>query len=81
MNLKYDYWGVCFLGLLKLIAIIGRPLKNTANKWQKDRDYFCSELCYEAFVAGGIDIVPQVSSSDMTSPGDIADSKLLSMVI
>jgi len=51
LNNKYDLRGVMYLGALKLLAIILRkPLKNAANKWQKDKDYFCSELCYEALV-------------------------------
>jgi len=81
LNNKYDYRGVFFLGLLKLMAIIGRPLKNTANKWQKDRDYFCSELCYEAFSkGGGLDIVPKIDKADITSPGDIAKSERVELV-
>ncbi len=74
LNLKYDYFGVLFLGLLKLLAKIGLPLKDKANKWQIDRDYFCSELCYEAFNASGLDIVPEIPDADITSPGDIAKS-------
>ena len=81
LNLRYDYFGVLFLGLLKLMAIIGRPLKNTANKWQKNRDYFCSELCYEAFELGGdLDIVPDVDEADITSPGDIAKSAVVELI-
>ena len=38
LNSNYDYKGVFWLGFLKLMAKIGRPLKNVANKWQKDRD-------------------------------------------
>ena len=80
LNLKYDYLGVLFLGLLKFLAKIGLPLKDKANKWQKDRDYFCSELCYEAFNAGGLDIVPEISEADITSPGDIAKSVVIEAV-
>ena len=82
LNQKYDYLGVAFLGLLKLMARIGLPLKEKANAWQKDRDYFCSELCYEAFYRGGnFDIVPEVSDADITSPGDIACSKVLEHIV
>ena len=81
LNLKYDYSGVLFLGLLKVLAKLKLPLKNTANKWQKDRDYFCSELCYEAFYHGGLDIVPDVDEADITSPGDIAKSVVIEPVI
>ena len=81
LNSKYDYKGVVFLGLLKILAKIGLPFKDRANKWQKDRDYFCSELCYEAFFfGGGLDIVPQISEADITSPGDIAKSELAEII-
>jgi len=81
LNNRYDYLGVLFLGLIKLMAKIGIPLKDTANKWQIDRDYFCSELCYEAFFhGGGLDIVPEVPEADITSPGDIARSSVIEMV-
>jgi hypothetical protein len=80
LNNKYDYFGVIFLGILKLLALIGRPLKKTTNKWQKDRDYFCSELCYEAFnKGGGLDIVPNVDDADITSPGDISKSPIVGL--
>ena len=81
LNLKYDYLGVVFLGILKLLAKIGIPLKKAANNWQKDRDYFCSELCYEAFhKGGGLDIVPDVPEADIISPGDIAKSGIVELV-
>ena len=81
LNRRYDYLGVIFLGLLKLLSRLGLPLKGAANKWQKDRDYFCSELCYEAFYhGGGFDIVPNVPDADVTSPGDIAKSPVVEMV-
>ena len=80
LNNKYDYLGVCYLGILKLISKIFRQVKNAANKWQKDRDYFCSELCYEAFEFAGLDIVPEVSDSDITSPGDISNSYIIESV-
>ncbi|MFH1846490.1 MAG: hypothetical protein ABH869_02915 [Candidatus Omnitrophota bacterium] len=81
LNSKYDYMGVIFLGLLKLLSKIGIPLKQMANKWQKDRDYFCSELCYEAFfTGGGLDIVPEVSEAEITSPGDLARSSILERI-
>ncbi|MFH1698238.1 MAG: hypothetical protein ABH882_04235, partial [Candidatus Omnitrophota bacterium] len=81
LNSRYDKRGVIFLGLLKLIAKIGWPLKKVTNKWQKDRDYFCSELCYSAFdEGGGLDIVPDVPEADITSPGDIAKSSLIELI-
>jgi len=83
LNNKYDLLGVIYLGIFKLLAIVLRkPLKNFANKWQKDRDYFCSELCYEAFSkGGGLDIVPKSDKADITSPGDIAKSVVIEAII
>ncbi len=80
LNNRYDYFGVIFLGILKLLAKIGIPLKEAANKWQKEKDYFCSELCYEAFNFAGLDIVPEVPEADITSPGDIARSAVVEQV-
>ncbi|MFH1798010.1 MAG: hypothetical protein ABH844_01515 [Candidatus Omnitrophota bacterium] len=81
LNNKYDTKGVIWLGVLKLMAKIGKPLKKAANKWQIDRDYFCSELCYEAFHFGGsLDIVPDVGEADMTSPGDISKSRVIDLI-
>jgi len=80
LNNRYDYFGVMFLGLLKLLAKIGIPLKETANKWQIEKDYFCSELCYEAFIFAGLDIVPEVPEADITSPGDIAKSAIVQQI-
>ena len=81
LNSRYDYFGVFFLGLLKLLAKIYPPLKIKANKWQKDRDYFCSELCFEAFyTGGGLDIVPDIAEADVTSPGDISKSRVIELV-
>ncbi|MFH1782584.1 MAG: YiiX/YebB-like N1pC/P60 family cysteine hydrolase [Candidatus Omnitrophota bacterium] len=83
LNSNYDYFGVVFLGTLKLLSkILGKTLKNIANKWQKDRDYFCSELCCEAFYNGShIDIVPHIEEWDIASPGDIAKSSVVEMVV
>ncbi|MEA3489365.1 MAG: YiiX/YebB-like N1pC/P60 family cysteine hydrolase [Candidatus Omnitrophota bacterium] len=81
LNKKYDLKGVIWLGVLKLLAKIGLPLRNAANNWQIKRDYFCSELCYEAFYRGGnLDIVPEVPEAAITSPGDIAKSSNLEQV-
>ncbi|MDP8260284.1 MAG: hypothetical protein P9L96_04715 [Candidatus Gygaella obscura] len=82
LNNRYDFLGVIYLGILKFIGIILRkPLKQVANKWQKKRDYFCSELCYEAFYKGaGLDIVPDVDEAEITSPGDIAKSIVVEKV-
>jgi len=71
LNEKYDYAGVIFLGIMKLFR-----LNKLANKWQKDRDYFCSELVYEAFKAGGLQIVDK-ESAGVVSPADIANSDII----
>jgi len=81
LNSHYDYLGVIFLGLIKVMAKLYPPFKITANKWQKDRDYFCSELCYDAFFAGGgLDIVPDISEADVISPADISKSKIMEYI-
>lgn len=80
LNNGYDYKGVLWLGILKLASKFKKNISETANRWQKERDYFCSELCYEAFDFGGLDIVPDVPLSAVTSPGDIARSRLLHIV-
>lgn len=71
----YDWMGVTWLGVLKAFR-----LQEQANRFQKEKDYFCSELCYEAFLNGGLDIVPEVSEADVTSPGDIARSSVVESV-
>ena len=75
LGASYDYWGVAWLGILKVVGA-----KEKSNQFQKDRDYFCSELCFEAFSAGGLDIVPQVGEADITSPGDISRSERIEPV-
>jgi hypothetical protein len=80
LNNKYDYIGVIYLGILKFIAKVFKSFKAKANKWQKDNDYFCSELCYEAFDYAGLDIVPDVPQADITSPGDIAKSLVVELI-
>jgi len=72
LNMKYDYLGVVYLGLLKLFR-----LKQKANKWQRNKDYFCFELTKKAFLVGGkLDIVPQVEAG-ITSGKDLSESKVL----
>jgi hypothetical protein len=78
LNERYDYPGVIWLGFIKLLAKISLPLKITANNWQKRRDHFCSELCYEAFFhGGGLDIVPDMPEANITSPADISNSSVI----
>ncbi len=76
----YDYFGVIFLGLLKIISLLTFTVLKPHNWWQKKKDYFCSELVWEAFAADQIDLVPQTDASDITSPGDIAQSPVLELV-
>jgi hypothetical protein len=71
----YDYAGVAWLAILKVCNAHDR-----SNQFQKNNDYFCSELCYEAFNAGGLDIVPQVAEADITSPGDISQSERIEKI-
>ena len=75
LGAPYDWWGVAGLTVLKLFG-----LQAQANRFQKGKDYFCSELVYEAFQKGGLDIVPQIGEADITSPGDIALSPRLQKV-
>ena len=70
---------------LKLAQLFGLKLagnKKAADALQEDQDYFCSELCYQAFfIGGGLDIVPQVGDAETTSPGDIARSPVIQKVL
>ena len=71
----YDYPGVIWLGILKLLRF-----KQKANEFQSEKDYFCSELVYEAFKSAGLDIVPQIGEAEITSPGDISRSPVLQKI-
>lgn len=87
---KYDIKSVLILGwkmllrnlrLLKLFSLKIIRNKKASDALQEDQDYFCSELCYNAFyLGGGLDIVPDVSSAETTSPGDIARSKIVQKI-
>ncbi len=84
---KYDYplklAAQLTLRRLRLIQLFGLKTignKKAADELQEDQDYFCSELCYEAFKAGGLDIVSQISDAETTSPGDIARSPVIEKV-
>jgi uncharacterized protein YycO len=79
LGAKFDTLGVTWLGVLKVFSKIP-GVKAKANKFQKEKDYFCSELCYQAFLEGGLDIVPEVPDAEVTSPGDIANSSRLEVV-
>lgn len=71
----YDYLGVAYLGLLKLLG-----LKGKANRLQIERDMFCSELVTKAFKEGGLNIVPTITHASITSPGDIANSEIVEKI-
>jgi uncharacterized protein YycO len=77
---KYDLLGVTWLGVLKTFSLITGKKSKPYNRFQKGRDYFCSELAYEAFFGGGLDIVPEVPSADVTSPADISRSSITKAV-
>ena len=81
LGAKYDFRGVLWLGALKAASLATFGAYKGYNQFQKDQDYFCSELVYEAFMKGGLDIVPQVDSADTTSPGDFARSERLVKVL
>ena len=81
LEAKYDWWGVIGLALLKILSLITcGATKKWHNDFQRKKDYFCSDLCYKAFYAGGLDIVPQVDDAAITSPGDISKSSILEKV-
>ena len=69
---------------LRLVKLFGLKVignKKSADQLQEENDFFCSELCYDAFsVGGGLDIVPQVGDAETTLPGDIAESKVLEKI-
>ena len=82
LGAKFDFVGVTWLGVLKGVsAFTGFKKLKMFNQFQEAKDYFCSELVYEAFSAGGLDIVPQVDEADITSPGDIAQSDRLNPIV
>ena len=68
------------LRLIKLFGFKVTGNKKAADQLQEDQDYFCSELVYQAFKAGGLDIVPQIGDAETTSPGDIARSPLIERI-
>ena len=68
------------IGLIQLAVLKATNQKEKADSLQQNQDYFCSELCYLAFKAGGLDIVPQIADAEVTSPADIAASPLIQKV-
>lgn len=77
LNARYDYLGVFYLGFLKLLNKIGIPLQAKCNAFQKDKDYFCSELVCEAFREGGVTIVKAIW---IASPKDIVCSEKIEFI-
>ena len=70
LEAKYDWWGVIRLAFLKILGLIPVGLtKKWHNNFQRNKDYFCSELCYAAFNSAGLDIVPQVDSAAIRHQG------------
>ena len=80
LGASFDYLGVTWLGVLKGVGLLTGLKYQPYNQFQKEKDYFCSELSYEAFMAGGLDIVPQVGEADITSPADISRSERLQKI-
>ena len=80
LGAQYDWTGVISLGALKAVSFVTGGKFQKHNQFQKEKDYFCSELVYEAFKEGGLDIVPQIGDAEITSPGDIARSPLITKV-
>ncbi len=76
----FDWLGVTWLGVLKVASLFTAFKFKPHNEFQRQKDYFCSELCYEAFKEGGLDIVPQIGEAEITSPGDISRSDRLEPV-
>lgn len=66
---KYDKRGIVYLAWMKL-----NRDHNSANKFQKDKDYFCSEAVAIALRAGGA-ILQDIPLKGTASPADIARSK------
>ena len=80
LEIGYDFKGIAWLGLLKGVSSLTGFLWKPFNCHQKEKDYFCSELCYAAFMAGGLDLVPQVNETEIILPNDIAQSERLEKV-
>lgn len=81
LGARFDYPGVLWLMGLKLVGLLTGLAYRPYNRFQREKDYFCSELVSRAFVAGGLDIVPEVSEAEVASPADIARSARLVKVL
>ena len=71
MDAHYDYAGVFYLGILKVLR-----LKDKANRFQRRVDLFCSEILAIAFAQGNLNLVPGIDRPSVVSPGDIANSEI-----
>ncbi len=80
LGARFDWLGVTWLGVLKAASLLTAFRFKPHNEFQRQKDYFCSELCYEAFKEGGLDIVPQIGEAEITSPGDISRSDRLDKI-
>lgn len=81
LGAPYDWGGVISLGFMKAGSLLTGGLLKMHNSFQKEKDYFCSELAWEAFDKSGLDIVPQIGQSETTSPGDIARSSVVEQIV
>lgn len=73
IGMKYDKAGVFYLAWLKL-----KRDHHSSNKFQKDKDYFCSELAADALRAGKLSL-PE-SPEGTVSPADLKRSGVLDFV-
>ncbi len=80
LGAKYDWTGVISLAGLKVLSFLTLGFVKLHNDFQIKKDYFCSELVWDAFNYAGLDIVPQIGDAEITSPGDIAASQLLQKI-
>jgi uncharacterized protein YycO len=67
---SYDFIQLVTIGLHKIFGI---------NVKNSNTNYICSELAWEAYNSVGIDIAPQIDSSDEVTPGDLQTSPALKM--
>ena len=82
LGAKFDWIGVSALGLMKFLSFFTAFKAFTwHNEFQRKKDYFCSELVYEAFKAGNLDIVPEIDEAAVTSPADISKSSVVEKII
>ncbi len=81
LQIGRDISGLIWLSVLKLLGLVTGFLWKPFSSYQREKDYFCSELCYAAFMAGGLDVVPQVNETEIISPTDVMRSERLEKVV